>query len=118
MTSPAERIRKLREIADAATPGPWTVSDIQGVSVWAQSGQIMPAEIRVRSYNPAIHLEYMRKDVYRADAAFISAFNPETAKALLDVATAALEEQKVWCDTECTCRLCLALSSLGESHGK
>jgi hypothetical protein len=77
MTAPID-IEKLRQLAEAATPGPWEVSDDD-----------MFSPIEVTSDGPGRDICCLdtydhRPDERANDAAFIAAANPQTVLALLD----------------------------------
>lgn len=68
--------KKLRELAEAATPGPWIVSDkdvFSAITVGSSKTDVCTFDIYEH-----------RPDECAEDAAFVAAANPQTVIALLD----------------------------------
>lgn len=63
-------LRKGLEMEEKATPGPWRVMDIQGVSVWGQT-QILPGEVRCEAPTFA-RITFYVADIDRENATFIA----------------------------------------------
>ena len=79
---------RLRQVSEAATPGPWWWERRNGVStatVWSRGKGLVNSVARMgrRDVRPEVREEHA------ANAEFIATFDPPTVKALLDVAEAA-----------------------------
>ena len=106
-------LKKLREVAEAATPGPW----VNGVDTVYYEGCVTLATSRVGT-DPKF---------FRKDAAYIAALNPQTALALLD-RLEALEHGKQltiellsWgsycgCDSDENCEWCDKAKEIGNHY--
>lgn len=76
----------LKQLAEAATPGPWVVDDANSNLV-ARDGEVYEyvCEVSPSSFSESTH----GQEIEDADAAFIAACNPKVIIALLGVVRAA-----------------------------
>lgn len=86
----------LRALAEAATPGPWTVTRLPG------GGRTVAANHWSRVGDGASGYTDLTFQVKGADAAHIAAWSPDRAIAALDVIEAArrtslLTDERCWC---------------------
>lgn len=68
-------IKKYREIAEAATPGPWYLSDDQNS---------VHQHIYQGEFEEVCNVDSSDLDAYQKNSAFIATFSPETVLRLLD----------------------------------
>ena len=98
MTTQPPDLKKLREVAERATPGPWDEGDGKyGETGYVYCDNAMGSAVAV-CYGKALPYTVFSREQEKANAAFIATFNPQTILALLDAyeASARDAERYAW----------------------